>query len=98
MMMHWNKGTSHVTKAGSTYRIIHIDLDDWISLFQQVYLVFAESHHGPVGCVCSGKDVWRVVSPLHAVVQLRELTGRQTGVSTSRPRGTVNIPTKLHDK
>lgn len=37
------------------------------------YLVLAERHHASVGCIRSSKDVWRVVGPLHTVVQLREL-------------------------
>lgn len=37
------------------------------------YLVFAERHHALVGRIRSSKDVRRVVSSLHAVVQLREL-------------------------
>lgn len=35
---------------------------------KEFYLVFAESHHALVGCISSGKDVWRVVGPLHTVV------------------------------
>lgn len=42
-------------------------------LGQTKYLVFAECHHAPVGSISSSKDVWRVVSPLHTMVQLREL-------------------------
>lgn len=37
------------------------------------YLVFAERHHASEGCIRSGKDVWRVFSPLRTVVQLGEL-------------------------
>lgn len=38
------------------------------------YLVLAEGHHASVGCIGRGEDVWRVVSSLHAVVELGELT------------------------
>lgn len=37
------------------------------------YLVFAECHHASIGCVCSGKDVRRVVSALHSMVQFGKL-------------------------
>lgn len=43
------------------------------------YLVFAEGHHASVGRISRGEDVWGVVGPLHAVVELRELTHRQRG-------------------
>lgn len=45
------------------------------------YLVLAEGHHASVGCISRGEDVWGVVSPLHAVVQLRELPHRQRGLN-----------------
>lgn len=37
------------------------------------YLVFAECHHAPIGCVCGGEDVRRVVSALHTMVQFGKL-------------------------
>lgn len=47
---------------------------------QTRYLVFAGRHHAPVGCIGRGEDVRWVVGPLHAVVELRELTRAERDV------------------
>lgn len=57
-----------------------------------IYLVFAECHHALVGCICSSKDVWRVVRPLHTMVQLRELRE----VTPEKPEDFMLTPALVH--